>query len=166
MQDIFDKVTKSIKDISQNVVEQTKTTVNQGKVELELIQTKNELKKLYTRLGEKVYQNRLYPQADPGIEALYDMIATKIKKISELEVSIDNIREEQKNTMESLKRNVKKTWNSENEEEKAPETDEEGYIHMKFCSHCNIGNHPDAQYCIACGYTMESEESKEEPEEE
>lgn len=158
MKDVFDKVAQSVKDISQNVVDQTKTTVNQGKLELELAQTKNELKKLYAKLGEKVYQNRLYPEADPGIEMLYELIASKTKRISELEISINIIREEQKSTMESLKRNIQKTWNEQEQETKTPEANKDGYVHMRFCNECNIGNHPDAEYCIACGAKFQSKE--------
>lgn len=152
MRDIFDKVTQSAKDISKGIVGQTKTTVNQGKVELDLLQAKTDLKKLYKELGEKVYQNRLYPDADPKIEILYDRIAEKEAVVRDLERSAINIRKEQKNTFESVKRNVKRTWDGDGEEERKPEPDEEGYLQMKFCENCNIGNHPDAEYCIACGH--------------
>ena len=70
MKKLFDKVAQNAKDISQGIIGQTKTTVAQGKTELDLLQAKNDLKKLYTQLGEKMYQNRLYPEADPGIEIL------------------------------------------------------------------------------------------------
>jgi len=159
MSDVFDKLAQNVKDISQGIIGQTKTTVTQGKTEIDLLQARNELKKLYTQLGEKVYQNRLYPEADPGIEILYNKIADKTIMIKTLEKSVKDIRKEQKNTMESVKRNVKKTWQSEGEETRTPEPDEDGYPKMKFCSECNIGNHPEAEYCIACGHTLENEDN-------
>ena len=152
MKDIFDKVTQSAKDISKGIVGQTKTTVNQGKVELDLLQAKTDLKKLYTELGEKVYQNRLYPEADPKIEVLYDRIADQETIVREFERSAIKIRKEQKSTFESVKRDVKRTWDGEGDESRTPEPDEDGYLQMKFCENCNIGNHPDAEYCIACGH--------------
>ncbi len=152
MRDIFEKVTQSAIDISKGIVGQTKTTVNQGKIEIDLVQAKGELKKLYTELGEKVYQNTLHPEADPKIELLYELIAEKTKIVRDLERSAVDIRREQKNTFESVKRDVKKTWDGEGDETRTPEPDEEGYLQMKFCENCNIGNHPDAEYCIACGH--------------
>lgn len=152
MKDIFDKVAQSAKDISKGIVGQTKTTVSQGKIELDLIQAKADLKKLYAELGEKVYYNRLYPDADPKIELLYEHISDKIRIVRDLERSAIRIRKEQKNTFESVRRDVKKTWDGEGEEDRTPEPDENGYLQMKFCENCNIGNHPDAEYCIACGH--------------
>lgn len=155
MKDVFDKITQSAKDISQGIVDQTKTTVSQGKIEFDLLQAKADLKKLYASLGKKVYENRLYQEADPGIEVLYEQIAEKYRKVKELERSAAHIREEQKSTFESVKRDVKKTWDGEGQETRTPEPDEEGYLQMKFCENCNIGNHPDAEYCIACGHKQD-----------
>lgn len=152
MRDVFDKVTQSAKDISKGVVGQTKTTVTQGKVELDLLQAKTNLKKLYTQLGEKVYENRLHPQANPDIEILYEQIADTYEEVKTLEKVAKNIRTEQRNNFESVKRDVKRTWDGEGEETRRPKPDDEGYIQMKFCDNCNIGNHPDAEYCIACGH--------------
>lgn len=155
MRDIFDKLTQSAKDISKGIVGQTKTTVNQGKVELDLLQAKTDLKKLYTELGEKAYQDRLYPDTDSNIEVLYKQISEKEMIIRDLERNAINIRKEQKNTFESVKRDVKRTWDGEGEETRTPEPDEDGYLQMKFCLNCNIGNHPDAEYCIACGHKQD-----------
>lgn len=159
MKDIFDKVKQSVKDISEGIMGQTKTTVTQGKSEIDLLQAKNDLKKLYTQLGEKVYQNRLYPEADPGIDILYDRIVAKVSSIRELERAVEYMRKEQKSTIESVKRNVKKTWKGEGEETRTPEADADGYPQMIFCKECNIGNHPEAQYCIACGSKLKHEEA-------
>ncbi len=158
MKDIFDKVTQNVKDISSSIAGQTKTTVTQGKTELELLNAKKDLKKLYAQLGEKVYQNRLYPEADPGIEVLYSKIVSQVAHIRELERKAEYIKREQKNTMESIKRSVKKTWKKEGEESKTPKADKDGYPQMKFCQACNIGNHPEAEYCIACGLKLIHEE--------
>ncbi len=155
MRNMFDKLTQSVKDISKGIAGQTKTTVNQGKVELDLLQAKTDLKKLYTELGEKAYQDRLYPGTDSNIEVLCEQISEKVKIISDLERNAINIRKEQKNTFESVKRDVKRTWDGEGEETRTPEPDEDGYLQMKFCLNCNIGNHPDAEYCIACGHKQD-----------
>ncbi len=155
MENIFDKIVQSAKDISQGVAGQTKTTVTQGKVELELLQAKSDVKKLYTKLGERVYQDRLHPDEDTMIDILHEQIFEQEEKINELERSSNNIRKEQKHTYESVKRDVKRTWEGEGEEARRPEPDEEGYFQMKFCSNCNIGNHPDAEYCVACGYKQD-----------
>lgn len=152
MKDIFDKMAQSAIDISKGIVGQTKTTVNQGKVELDLLQAKTDLKKLYTEFGEMVYLNRLYPEANPKIEVLYDRIAEQETVVRELERNAIHIRKEQKSTFDSVKRDVKRTWDGEGEESRTPEPDEDGYLQMKFCENCNIGNHPDAEYCIACGH--------------
>lgn len=155
MKEFFEKITQSAKDISKGVAGQTKTTVTQGKVEIDLLQAKKELNKLYAQLGEKVYENRLHPQANPKIEVLYDQIEEKEAEVRDLERSAIAIRKEQKNTFESVKRNVKRTWDGEGQESRTPEADDEGYLQMKFCPECNIGNHPDAEYCIACGHKQE-----------
>ena len=161
MSDIFDKVAQNVKDISQGIIGQTKTTVSQGKAEIDLLQAKNDLRKLYTQLGEKIYQNRLYPEADPAIEILYNKIADKTAKIKKLNKTVKDIRKEQKNTMESVARNVKKTWQAKGEETRTPEADDDGYLEMKFCTKCNIGNHPEAEYCIACGHDLKHEDNQQ-----
>lgn len=155
MENIFDKLAQSAKDISKGIVGQTKTTVGQGKVELDLLQAKAELKKLYTRLGENAYRDRLYPDADPKLDVLYQQIYEQEQKVRALERSAIEIRKEQKNTFESVKRDIKRTWEGEGEETRTPEPDEDGYLQMKFCPNCNIGNHPDAEYCIACGHKQD-----------
>ncbi len=33
----------------------------------------------------------------------------------------------------------------------APEKDEEGLYHYKFCPSCNAGNNPEATQCMRCG---------------
>ena len=152
MENIFDKIAQSAKDVSKGIVEQTKTTVSQSKLELDLLQAKADLKRLYTEIGEKVYLDRLYPDTAPRIEALYDRAFEKEKKIKELERSVINLRKEQRSNFESVKRDVNRTWNGEGEETRKPEPGEDGYLQMKFCAKCNIGNHPDAEYCVACGH--------------
>ena len=152
MKDVFDKIAESVKDISQGVIGHTKTTVTQGRVELDLLQAKADLKKLYAKLGEKVYENRLYLEADPIIKILYEKIDEKYIEVQELERNVAEVREEQKSTFESVRRDVKRTWDGEGDETRTPEPDDEGYLQMKFCESCNIGNHPDAEYCIACGH--------------
>lgn len=155
MTNIFDKLTQSAKDISKGLVDQTKTTLTQGKLEIELLQAKADLKKLYTELGQKAYQDRLYPESDFKIDALHERIFEKENIVRALERSSVDMRKEQKNTFESVKRNVKKTWDGEGEETRTPEPGEDGYLQMKFCPNCNIGNHPDAEYCIACGHKQD-----------
>lgn len=152
MKDVFDRLTQSAKDISKGVIEQTKTTANQGKVELELVQAKSSLNKLYARLGEMTYENRLSEEVNPEIEMLYEKISKKDKEVKELEKESKEMRKMQKHEYESTKRNVKKTWNNNGQQSKEPEADKDGYLQMKFCPNCNIGNHPDAEYCIACGH--------------
>ncbi|NLI89243.1 MAG: zinc ribbon domain-containing protein [Epulopiscium sp.] len=152
MKDVFDRLTQSAKDISKGVIEQTKTTANQGKVELELVQAKSSLNKLYTKLGEMTYENRLSEEENPEIEILYEKISKQDKEVRELEKQSKEMRKKQKHEYESTKRNVKKTWNNNAQQGKGPEVDKDGYLQMKFCPNCNIGNHPDAEYCIACGH--------------
>lgn len=155
MDNILNKITQSAKDISKGIMGQTKTTVNQGKVELELLQAKTDLKKLYTELGERAYQDKLYPGLDSRIEILHEQISNLKKQITELDKEASDMRQEQRNTYESVKRDVKRTWEGQGDEERKPEADEEGYLHMKFCANCNIGNHPDAEYCVACGHKQD-----------
>ena len=40
MADVFDKVAQNVKDISQGIIGQTKTTVTQGKIEIDLLQAR------------------------------------------------------------------------------------------------------------------------------
>lgn len=150
MKDLFGKLGTSIKNTCKEAVDQTQKAADQAKYRSEILTLKNDLKKLYQRLGEEQYKHYIEGDEPAYQSALCNRITNLKKEINRLEKEVDDVVHVQKDSFDAYKRDVRSTWNEE-EQEVRVERDENGIKMLKFCPKCNIGNAKEAVYCIHCG---------------
>lgn len=155
MSDVFSKLGESLKSTIKEATEQTQKSVDQVTCRTDLLNKRNELKKLFEKLGEVQY--KAYIENEDSVERneLYSKITYLKADITALEIKLEDIVNTQKNSFDSYKRKVKTAW----EEEKMPKTgdftEDDGIEILKVCPVCNTGNHEHAAYCIKCGNKFE-----------
>lgn len=152
MKDLFDKLGESIKTTYKEAVDQTQKTVGQTKYKVEALNLKNELKKLYQRLGEDYYKSYTKEDTEPCNLVLCNRITVLLKDIEKLESKIEGVAHTQKDSFEAYKREVKTMWDDHIADDQTIQKDENGIKILKFCQHCNIGNSQSAVYCMNCGH--------------
>ncbi len=152
MKDLFTKIGESITTTVKEMGAQTQKSFDQTVYRTELMSLKNELKKLYQKLGEAQYTAYINNEENEAQTVIYNQITTLLNDINKKEKDIDNIVNTQKDSFDSYKKDVRTTWNENMAEAKKPEKGEDGYEVMKICEDCNTGNHVDATYCIYCGH--------------
>lgn len=158
MADVLGKLGESLKSTLKEATEQTQKSVDQVGCRTDLLNKRNEVKKLYETLGKIQY--KLYMDHSTDTEdrdELYTKI-TKVKsEIAEIEKKLEDIVNAQKSSFDSYKRKVKTAWDEMTKEEKqdnvSPESDDVEIL--KICPVCNTGNHEHAAYCIKCGNKFE-----------
>lgn len=150
MKDLFGKLGTSIKNTCKEAVDQTQKTADQAKYRSEILTLKNDLKKLYQRLGEEQYRNFIEGKTEMSNVPLCNRITSLKKEIKRLEKEVDDVVNTQKDNFDAYKRDVRSTWSEENENVYV-QRDENGIKMLKFCPKCNIGNAKEAVYCIHCG---------------
>ena len=150
MKDLFGKLGTSIKNTCKEAVAQTQKTADQAKYRSEILTLKNDLKKLYQRLGEEQYKHYIEGQELVHQSALCNRITNLRKEIARLEKEVEEVVNIQKDSFDAYKRDVRSTWNEEGQGVRM-KRDDNGIKMMKFCPNCNIGNATEALYCIHCG---------------
>lgn len=150
MKDLFGKLGTSIKNTCKEAVGQTQKTADQAKYRSEILTLKNDLKKLYQRLGEEQYKHYIEGQEPVHQSALCNRITNLRKEIARLEKEVEEVVNIQKDSFDAYKRDVRSTWNEEGQGVRM-KRDDNGIKMMKFCPNCNIGNATEALYCIHCG---------------
>ncbi|PHV69821.1 hypothetical protein CS063_13985 [Sporanaerobium hydrogeniformans] len=151
MKDIFTKIGESITSTVKEMGEQTQKSFDQTVYRTELLGLKNDLKKLYQKLGEEQYTAYIQGDESKVQTVLYNQITNLIHEIEKREKIINDIVSNQKDSFDSYKRDVKTTWDENMAAAQKPEKNKEGFEVMKICENCNTGNHVDATYCIYCG---------------
>lgn len=157
MADVFSKLGEGLKTTIKEATGQTQKSVDQVSCRTELLNKRNELKKLYELLGEVQYKAYTDQSEEvPEREELYDKI-TKVKaKIIENETKLEEIVNAQKSSFDTYKRKVKTVWDEMTKEEKTNTmAEDDGIEILKVCPVCNTGNHEHAAYCIKCGNKFE-----------
>lgn len=156
MNDLFGKLGASIKNTCKEAADQTQRTLDQTKYRTEILSLKNELKKLYTQLGERYYKELMNIEEVTDYTRICNRITGLSKEVERLEKEIGYVVTEQKDSFDSYKRNVKTTWNEdinqETSQSKTYQRDENNIKMFKFCDNCNVGNQIDATYCVNCGH--------------
>ena len=154
MSDVFSKLGESLKSTIKEATQQTQKSVDQVTCRTDLLNKRNELKKLFELLGEVQY--KAYIENEDSVERneLYAKITHLKADITALETKLEDIVNTQKSSFDSYKRKVKTAW----EEERMPKSDissDDGIEILKVCPVCNTGNHEHAAYCIKCGNKFE-----------
>ena len=150
MKDLFGKLGTSIKNTCKEAVDQTQKTADQAKYRSEILTLKNDLKKLYQKLGEEHYKSYQEGQVEGNQHVLYNRITNLRKEIARLEKEVEEVVNIQKDSFDAYKRDVRSTWN-EDAQGVQMTRDDHGIKIMKFCPNCNRGNATEAFYCIHCG---------------
>lgn len=150
MKDLFGKLGTSIKNTCKEAVDQTQKAASQAKYRSEILTLKNDLKKLYQKLGEEQYRNYLEGNTENHNAPLCNRITNLKKEIERLEKEVEEVMNVQKDNFDAFKRDVRSTWREEDENVHV-KRDENGIKILKFCENCNIGNAEEASYCIHCG---------------
>ncbi|MGL4345140.1 MAG: hypothetical protein ACRCTE_08085, partial [Cellulosilyticaceae bacterium] len=150
MKDLFDKLGDSLKNTYKEAVDQTQKTIDQTKYRKDIITLKNDLKKLYMQLGKECYSYQMRGDAQNVNQPLCSRITVVRKEIELLEKRIGEVTDEQKDSFEAYKRDVRSTWDDKPQTE-GQYHNQEGMKILKFCNKCNIGNSPDATHCMNCG---------------
>ena len=154
MADVFSKLGESIKNTIKEATEQTQKSVDQVTCRTELLNKRNELKRLYTTLGEVQYKAYIENEDNVERNVLYSKITNLKTEITELEQKLEEIVNTQKSSFDSYKRKVKTAWEEETTSPNKQEEDD-GIEILKVCPVCNTGNHEHAAYCIKCGNKFE-----------
>ncbi len=155
MSDVFSKLGDSLKSTLKVATEQTQKSVDQVACRTDLLNKRNELKRLFTLLGEAQYKCHVEQIESEDRDELYAKIDALKLQITEVEKRLGEIVTTQKSSLDSYKREVKSTWNEPETKEKKADLDEDGIEILKVCPVCNTGNHEHAAYCIKCGNKFE-----------
>lgn len=157
MADVFSKLGESLKSTIKEATEQTQKSVNQVSCRTDLLNKRNELKRLFEALGE--FQYKAYIENEENVERnmLYSKITNLKSEITKLENKLNDIVNTQKNSFDSYKRKVRTTWEEEvlRSSKTSEFTEDDGIEILKVCPVCNTGNHEHAAYCIKCGNKFE-----------
>lgn len=152
MADILGKLGAGLKTTLKEAAEQTQKSVDQVSHRTDLLNRKNELKKLYEKLG--AIQYKAYMEKNEALEQkeeLYDCITKVRKDIARIEEELEAILTVQKNSFSNYKKNVKSTW----DDMIKPDEKEEDIEILKICPVCQTVNHEHAAYCVKCGNKFE-----------
>lgn len=146
--DYMELVAKKAKEWAGIVADRTVQGYDLGKNEYEIQKTKREMERAYKTLGKLSYQIEIGTlQRDERI------VAAAVKQITLLQEKLDDLTA---NKADIKARQVGPNKNAAPAEEEDEADDEPvtsgGYAVMKFCPKCRVGNNPNADKCINCGY--------------
>lgn len=150
MKDLFERLGDSLKGTYKEAVDQTQKTIDQTKYRKDILTLKNDLKKLYMQLGKECYSHQIKGESNYVNQPLCNRITAVKKELVLIEKQLEETMGHQKDSFESYKRDVRKTWDDK-QEQGGNTYAQDGVEVMKFCSKCNVGNSPEAIYCSNCG---------------
>ncbi|MHC1748487.1 MAG: hypothetical protein AB9856_08915 [Cellulosilyticaceae bacterium] len=155
MKELLGKIGESILNTCKEVTDQAEKAVDQTKYRKDILTLKNDLKKLYQRLGEEYYNAYTMGQDDMPFGPICNKITAITKEIDKLEKQVKEVVNEQKDSFSSFTREVKTVWKEEDGVNYAYTKDDEEIKLMKFCENCNVGNNVNATFCVNCGTKFE-----------
>lgn len=157
MADVLSKLGESLKSTLKEATEQTQKSVDQVTCRTDLLNKRNELKRLFEALGEVQYKAYIENEDNVERNVLYSKITNLKTEIAAIEKKLEDIVNTQKSSFDSYKRKVKTTWEEENiaSSKDAELVEDDGIEILKVCPVCNTGNHEHAAYCIKCGNKFE-----------
>ena len=146
MNEYVEKVMSTAKEVAGVIADKTLQTVDLGKVEYEIKRTEREQERAYKGLGRLTYQieEGVLTRDDQIIKAACHQIGKIQEKLDALKAQKEEIKKRESRT--AAEPEVKEA------ETLKPEKDKEGYVVLKFCPVCKVGNHPGAAKCVNCGH--------------
>lgn len=155
MADVFSKLGESLKSTIKEATQQTQKSVDQVSCRTDLLNKRNELKKLFELLGEVQYKAYIENEDSVVRNEIYSKITNLKAEIAALENKLEDIVNTQKNSFDNYKRKVKTAWEEEKGAQSSVFSEDDGIEILKICPVCNTGNHEHAAYCIKCGNKFE-----------
>ena len=155
MSDVLSKLGDSLKSTLKVATEQTQKSVDQVSCRTDLMNKRNELKRLFASLGEAQYKCYLEEGESHERNTLYSKIDALKLQITEMEKHLGEVLTAQKSSLDSYKREVRSTWSEPDSAEKKDDLAGDDIEILKVCPICNTGNHEYAAYCIKCGNKFE-----------
>lgn len=154
MKEFYDHVRKNAYAGSKVFMDKTKKAMNRTMAEIDAHKLQYEINKLYREIGVCTYLAAKGKMDNPS-----KRIEKLIQRIDEKYSQIDG-RMEQGATTETPEEEaevVVEVAEIEDLTEKVvmePEENTEGLKVMRFCNHCQVGNHPEATHCVKCGQKL------------
>ncbi len=132
-----------------------KNTFDHAKMEIKIKAYDRECKKRYTKIGTLVYDSKKKGGAVNGeeIERICKEIDVYKHKIKILQKQIDDIKAANSENFADENCSDDEDIIKANNNDKMTEEGEIKFL--KFCPKCNIGNEPDSNMCVKCGYKFE-----------
>lgn len=153
MKEFYENVKKNAYVGSKVILQKTKQAVDRTKVEIDLHKLQYDITQLYKKIGRLTYvaYRDGLDDTEETIEAYLKLIEEKEKRIKEAQHKNHEQKQEEKvKTEDELPQ--------EQEEGKRlygkiaePVKNQQGFTVMRFCKHCQVGNHPEAIVCVQCG---------------
>jgi hypothetical protein len=149
MKEYVEKFVSTAKEFAGVITDKTVQTVDLGKVEYEIKCAEREEGRAYKALGRLTYQ------IEQGTLNRDDqIIKAACYQITKIQDKLDDLKKQKQEIKERESRPTAETKASE-EEVLKPQKDQDGYVVLKFCPVCKVGNHPDATKCVNCGHSFE-----------
>ena len=147
MNEYVEKMVSTAKEVAGVIADKTMQTVDLGKTEYEIKKVERDIERAYRALGRLTYQieEGVLNRDDHIIKAACAQIAKAQQKLEDLKAEKENIKNRDIKADEGEKEKVKSQILK-------PQKDRDGYVVLKFCPACKIGNHPDAGVCVNCGH--------------
>lgn len=151
----FLEIIKKVELVTAYIGKKAKDNIDIIKISNDYNKEIKQLNLLYKELGKESYEmyNGKTHNID-RIETLYNQLKEQIKAVNQLEKQIDNIKYEaevieitkESEAIEEMKEKFI------NDSIPKPEAGKDGFLLLKFCPNCQIGNNPDAKQCISCAH--------------
>ncbi|NLM13068.1 MAG: hypothetical protein GX209_04910 [Epulopiscium sp.] len=146
----FKEILEKVELTTAYIGKKTKDGIDFLILSREYSKEKNKLSELYEELGRMAYQIHNQETNDVNeIENLCSQIKEQIKVVDRLEQEMNGLKETA-HTAQEVNHVTEEIHISENIPK--PETGKDGFLLLKFCPECQIGNHPEAKQCISCGH--------------
>lgn len=154
MKDLFENIKQGAYVGSKILAEKTKQVVEATKKEVDIQKVRYDINKQLRQLGVLTYKVRTGEMEDceERINGLVEQLKANYAILKELRIkNPEEVKEEADFEVEVEVEAEETEEVSGDEEIKKPEKNEEGYYVMRFCQHCQVGNHPNATHCVHCG---------------
>lgn len=146
MNEYVEKMVSTAKEFAGVIADKTVQTVDLGKVEYEIKCAEREQGRAYKALGRLTYQieQGVLNRDDQIIKAACYQITKIQDKLEVLKQQKQEIKDRENRSASNVK--------TPTDEVLKPQKDQDGYVVLKFCPMCKVGNHPDAAKCVNCGH--------------
>lgn len=152
MKDLFENIKQGAYVGSKILAEKTKQVVEATKKEVDIQKVRYDINKQLRQLGVLTYKLRIgeLEECEERINGLVEQLNANYEILKELRIKNPEAVKEEVDFDDDVEVEETEGFSGDDETRK-PEKNEEGYYVMRFCQHCQVGNHPNATHCVHCG---------------